>query len=204
MARGAGVVERPDERRVRVEVARQLGKLDVIGAQSGDDLVADLPHRRVVVAEEARLHFLLARLAVLRAPAHQDDVAADVLAQQLVGLEQVVLVVLLEHVHARRLGERPEVHRRRIHRRRDVHEPQVEAAARQLQIADVAHERDVGVVHGDGQLDLVVERRRVLSRLAGGLRRRNGAVPRDGARCDQYCHKPNSCLHVTAPLMSCP
>ena len=51
------------------------------------------------------------------------------------------------------------MHRRRIDGRGDVHEVQVGRAARDLQIADVAHERDVGVVDGDGQLDLIVERR---------------------------------------------
>ena len=160
----AVVVERPDERRSRVEVLRQLGKPDVIGVHAGDDLVADLPDRRVVVAEEPRRHFLGTCRAVLLLHAHQRHVAADVLAQQLVGLEQVVLVVLLEHARARRLGERSEMNGRRIHGRRDVHEAQVADAARKLQFADVAHERDVGVVDGDGQLDLIVECRLILNR----------------------------------------
>ena len=65
--------------------------------------------------------------------AHERDVAADILAQQLVGLEQVVLVVLLEHADARRLGQRSEVHRRRIDGRGNVHELEVEVAGRQRQ-----------------------------------------------------------------------
>ena len=69
------------------------------------------------------------RRAVLGARPHQRDVAADVFLQQLVGIEQVVLVVLLEDVDARRLGQRAEVDRRGVHRRGDVHEPQIEAAA---------------------------------------------------------------------------
>ncbi len=159
MARAAGVVERPDQRGTRVEVARQLGKPDVIGAHAGDDLAADLPDGRVVVAQQPRGDVLLARLVVGPPRAHERDIAADVLAQQLVRLEQVVLVVLLEHAHARRLGQRAEMHGRRIDRRGDVHEVQVGRPAPDLQIADVANERDVGVVDGDGQFDLIVERR---------------------------------------------
>ena len=49
----------------------------------------------------------------------------DVLAQQLVGLEQVVLVVLLEHAQARRIGQRAEVHGGRVHGRGDVDKLQV-------------------------------------------------------------------------------
>ena len=81
------------------------------------------------------------------------------LRSSLSGLEQVVLVVLLEDVDARRLGQRAEVNRGGVDRRGDVHEPQVERAARQLHVADVAHERQVRVVDGQGQLGLVVERR---------------------------------------------
>jgi hypothetical protein len=107
-------------------------------------------HSGGVVADQACLDLFLARLAVLRAAAYQDDVAADVLAQQLVRFQQVVLVVLLEHAHARRLGQRTKMDGRRVDRRGDVHEPQIEAAARQSELADVAHQRDIGVVDGDG------------------------------------------------------
>ena len=126
------------------------------------------------------------RAAVLDEP-HERDVAADVLAQQLVGLEQVVLVVLLEHVETRRLGQRSEVHRRRVDRGRDVHEPQVERAARQLDVADVAHEREVRVVDGECELGLVVERGRILAlhlRLGGTGR---GAVEPEAHRT---CQRP--------------
>jgi hypothetical protein len=147
---------------VREEIPRQLGKLDVIGVQAGHDFIADLPDRSIVVAEKTRLHLFLARLPVLRSPPHQRDVAADVLAQQLLRFEQVVLVILLEDADARWLGQRAEVNGRRIHGGRDVHEAQIEAAARQLQLAHVAHQRDVGVVNRDGQVDLIVERGRAL------------------------------------------
>ena len=60
------------------------------------------------------------------------------------------------------------MHGRRIHRGRDVHEPQVADAARQLQVAHVADERDVGVVDGDRELGLIVERRGQVLALAGG------------------------------------
>ena len=159
MACAAGVVERPDEGRTRVEVAGQLGKPDVVGAHAGDDLAADLPDRRVVVAQQPRRDVLFARFVVGAARPHQRDITADVLAQQLVRLEQVVLVVLLEHVHARRLAQRAEVHGCWIDGRGNVHEMQVGGSPSDLQIADVTNERDVGVVDGDGQFDLIVERR---------------------------------------------
>jgi hypothetical protein len=155
VARAALVGERPDERRPREQVAGELRKADVIGVQAGDDLAADLPHGGAVVAEKPRDHFLVA--------AHQRDVAAHVLPQELLGLEQVVLVVLLEHAHARRLAERAEVDGRRVHGGGDVHELEVERASRQLQQADVANERQVGVVDRERQLALVVERRGVLA-----------------------------------------
>ena len=158
----AAVLQRPDERRAAEEIVGKLGEADVIGVQAGDDLLADPPHRRVVVAEELGLDLFLARRAVLLHRAHERDFAADVLSQQLVGLEEIVFVVLLEHAHARRLGQRAEVHRRGIHRRGDVHELQIEFAGRQHQAAHVAHERDVRVVHGDGKLHLIVEGRHVL------------------------------------------
>ena len=91
------------------------------------------------------------RDATVMPHAHERDVAADVLAQQLVGLEQVVFVVLLEHADPPRLGERSEVHGRRIHRRRDVHEAQVEGAARNLDRAHVANEREIRVVDGQAR-----------------------------------------------------
>ena len=191
VACAARVVERPDQRRARVEIAGQLRKPDVIGLHARDDLAADLPDGRVVVAEQARGHVLLARRVVGPPRAHQRDVAADVLAQQLVGLEQVVLVVLFEHAHARRLAERPEVHRRRIDGRGDVHEVQIGGAAGNLQVADVAHERDVGVVDGDGEFRLVVERGRrgrILCR-ARARRLAEAAVCADRVR-ESTCRRP--------------
>ena len=159
----------------------------------------------VVVAEEQRLHFFLPRRAVLRAVAHQRHLAADVLAQQLVGLEQVVFVVLLEHADLRRLGERSEVHRRRIDRGGDVHEAQVAGAARQLQVADVAHQRDVGVVDGERQLGLIVERggqiltidRSALHRWALVRPRPSGSIrpQQEGAASDGEDDEIRACGH---------
>ena len=58
MLRRAVVLHRPDQRRARVERIGQLREADVIGAEAGDDLVADLPHRAGVVAEERALSLL--------------------------------------------------------------------------------------------------------------------------------------------------
>ena len=59
--------------------------------------------------------------------------------------------------------------RGRIDRRGNVHESQIEAAARKLDVADVAHEGNVGIVDGHAEIDLVVERRRVLAGDGGGF-----------------------------------
>jgi hypothetical protein len=174
--RGAGVLQRPDERRLRVEIVRQLGEADVIGVEPRHDLAADAPHRAVVVAEKVRLHLLLSRGPVLGPRPHQRDVAADVLAQQLLRLEQVVFVVLLRHGEPRRLGQRAEVDRRRVHGRGNVPELEIEPAGRELDVPDVAHEGDARVVHRHPELDLIVQRRRTLAERGGGRRTGRGSA----------------------------
>ncbi len=171
----AAIGQRPDERWPAVQVVRQLRKPDVIGVHAGDDFLADTPHRRVVVAEELRFDFFLMCGAVLLHGADERDLTTDVLAQQLVGLEQVVLVVLLQHVDARGLGQRSEMHGRRIDGRGNVHELEVEISGRQRQTPHITDERDVGVIDGERQLDLIVECGHVL---AGTVRwRRIGHRP---------------------------
>ena len=159
VVRGAGVVERPDERRARVQVAGQRREADVIGAVPRDNLAVDLPHRLRVVAEEPRGDGFFARGAVLLDRSHERDVPADVLPEQLFGIEQVVLVVLLEDAEPRGLGQRSEVHGRRVDGGSDVHEPQVERPTRNPKVPHVADERDVRVVDGQRQADLIVDGR---------------------------------------------
>src|SRR5260370_3180603 len=53
------------------------------------------------------------------------------------------------------------MHGRGIHRCRDVHKFQAESAARERELANVAKQRDIGVVDSDGQIGLVMQ--------AGGL-----------------------------------
>ena len=90
------------------------------------------------------------------------------------GFEQVELVVLLEHAEARRLGQRADVHGCRIHGGRDVEQPQIGDAGGQRDPAHVAHQRDVRVVDGDREVDLILERGRwdcVVGRGRGRVRR---------------------------------
>ena len=166
MPRGAAVVERPDERRAREEGVGQLGKSNVIGVKARDDLAVDSPDRLVVVAQQVRCDLFLGRGAPCLAHAHERHVAADVLAQQLFGLQEIVFVVLFQHAHARRLGERAEMHGRRVDGRSDVHEAQVERALRHVERAHIADQRDIRVVHGHVEIDLIVERGRALGRVA--------------------------------------
>ena len=195
MAGGAAVVERPDESRPRVEIVGELREPHVIGVHAGDDLVADAPDRRVVVAQEPRGDVFLPAGAVGLDGAHQRDVASDVLPQQLVGLEQIVFVILLEHADARRLRQRSEVDGGGVDGGRDVHEPQIEASARKLQVADVADERDVGVVDGEREIDLVVERRGVLAGGLGDSGVGNGLAPEQGGAGHDQRKRTNSCAH---------
>ncbi len=155
----AAVVDLPHQRRPAVQVLGDLGEPVLVGVHAGDDLVADLPHRCVVEGQQARADFLLAAGPVVHARADERDVAADVLLQQPLRVEQVELVVLFEDAEPRWLAERAEVHRRRVHRRRDVEKAQVDDAAGQRHLPHVAHQRDVGVVDGDRQLGLVLDRR---------------------------------------------
>ncbi len=143
---------------MRVEVAGQLGKSNVIRAYAGDDIAADPPDRPVVVAEKPRRDRCFTRRTVLGPRANQRDIPADILFQELVGVEQVVFVVLFEHREAQRFRERANVNCRRVHRGGDVHEAEIDGSARQIDLPDVAHQGDIGVVDGDGQIDLVVQR----------------------------------------------
>ena len=174
----AAVVDLPHQRRPAVQVLGDLGEAVLVGVHAGDDLVADLPHRRVVEGQQPRADFFLAAGAVVHARADERDVAADVLLQQPLRVEQVELVVLFEDAEAGWLAERAEVDGGRVHRRRDVEKAQVDNAVRQRHLPHVAHQRDVGVVDGNGQFGLVLDGRRddvVLSGLDGLHRRRCAA-----------------------------
>jgi hypothetical protein len=175
----------------------------VVGLHAGDDLAADLPHRRVVVTEQAGFHFFLAGRIAVAAHPDQRHLAADVLAQQLFGLEQVVFVVLLEDVDARRLGERSKVNGGRVDGGSDVHEVEIGRAAGHLNIADIANQRQVGVVNGDGELRLIVERRRHWRRRlrGGGRRRRFGMERRGDSDGENDRRKPESCRHERPPVL---
>ena len=164
MSRRAAVVQRPDQRGPREKRIGKFRKANVIGVKAGHDFAVDSPDRLVVVAQQMRRHLFFPRRAVHLTRAHERDVASDVFAEQLFGLEEIVFVVLFEHAHARGLAERAEMHGRRIDRRGDVHEAQVEGAPRQLESAHVADEGNIGVVDGDIEIDLIVEGRRALRR----------------------------------------
>ena len=204
-----GVVDLPHQRWPAVQVLGDLGEPVLLGVHAGDDLVADLPHRRVVEGQQSPGDFLLTAGAVVHARADQRDVAADVLLQQALRVEQIELVVLLEDAEPRGLAQRAEVHRRRVHRRRDVEKPQVQDAIRQRDLAHVAHERDVRVVDRHRQLGLILDRRRddaVVDRCDRSSRRESchprpaGPVVttrQDGARRPAPGCKRNS--HVAPP-----
>ena len=137
MPSSAAVVEGPDERGTRVQIAGQLRKPHVIGLHAGHDFAADLPHRCVVITEQASRHLFFSRRVLAPPGPHERDVPADILPQELLGLEQVVLVVLFENPDTRRVAQRPEVNGRRIDRRSDVHVVKVGYSASELEIANL-------------------------------------------------------------------
>ena len=200
VARASPVQELPDERGPAVEIGGEFGKTDVVRVEARDVLVADLPDRAVVVADEPGFHLFLLRRAVLGAQPDEHHLAADVLAEELLRLEQVVLVVLLEDAHARGVRERAEMHRGRIHGGRDVDEVQVGLARRERELADVANEGETRVVDRDRQVRLVVTDDRLLGAASrgGGDPGANGQT-RNGDGEDGGGHNVSSCVHLNLP-----
>ena len=93
--------------------------------------------------------------------------------------------------------------RGRVDRRGNVHELEVEGAARQLQRAHVAHEREVRVVDGERELVLIVERGGVLS---ARRRRRGGQRVGTAVLCDADRQReggygqPDPGIHEQSPV----
>ena len=154
----AAIFERPDQRGPAIEIAGQIGEAIGIGAHARDDFVADLPHRSVVVGEQQRFRGDPLRRAGVGFRAHQRHLAAHVFLQQLLRVEQVVFVVLLDHAELRGIGERAEVHGRGIDGRGDVLEPQRENSRLEMNLANVADQREIRVIDRDGKVGLILFR----------------------------------------------
>ena len=106
--------QRPDGRFGRTDLA-------FTATETGNEHMALLwGNGRLLVGLMA--YWQATRDAAVLAHAHERDVAADVLAEELVGLEQVVLVVLFEDVRAGGIGERGERDRGRFDLRGHVGE----------------------------------------------------------------------------------
>ena len=152
---GAAIFERPDERGPAVEIFGEIGEAIGVGRHAGDDFVADFPDWAVVVREKHGFRFDPSRRAGVFFRAHERDFAADVFLEKLLRIEQIVFVILLDDVELRGVDERAEMNRGGIDGSGDVFEMQREQAGGEVDLADVAHERDIGVVDGDGEIDLV-------------------------------------------------
>ena len=115
--------------------------------------------------------------------ANQRHLLADVFVEKFCGLEQIVFVVLLDDAELVRVGERAEMHGSRIDGGGDVHELQAKRAGGKHEIADVANQRNVGVVNRDVQLGLIIQPGGLIGDRAGRfsfLELRNGFVPGRG------------------------
>src|SRR5262245_31521169 len=124
MASRAAVFELPDECGPLVQVLGNLRESILLRHQSGDDFVADPPHRRLVEGEQLRRDGFFAGRAVFLPAAHERHVAADILLEEPLRIEQIELVILLEDPQLRWLGERSEMDGRWIYSRGNVEKPQ--------------------------------------------------------------------------------
>src|SRR5207237_1428226 len=77
--------------------------------------------------------------------------------QEFRGLEEIVFVILLDDAKLFGIGERTEMHGGGIHGGGDVHEFQTKRAGGKREVADVADERDVGIVDRDVEVGLIVQ-----------------------------------------------
>ena len=90
--------------------------------------------------------------------------------QQFGGLEKVVFVVLFDDPQFFRVVQRTEMNGRGIDGGGDVHEFQTKRSAGKQELPNIAYQGDIGVVHGDVQVGLIVQARGLLARAgAAGL-----------------------------------
>ena len=88
--------------------------------------------------------------------------------QQFGGLEKVVFVILFDDPEFFRVVQRTEMNGRGIHGGGNVHEFQTKRTAGKQQLSNIAYQGDIGVVHGNVQVGLIVQ--------AGGLLASAGAA----------------------------
>ncbi len=156
-----GIFERHQQRGAVVEIGGHFGKAIALRIQSSHDVVANFPDGAVVVREQGGLDlFALGRGIFLVRP-HQRDFLADILVEEFRGLEEIVFVILLDDAKLFRIVQRAEMNGSRIYRGGDVHEFQAKRAVGKRELANIAHQGDVGVIDGDVQFGLIVQ--------AGGL-----------------------------------
>src|SRR5207249_3590906 len=99
--------------------------------------------------------------------ADQRDFLTHVFVQEFRGLEEIVFVILLDDAKLFGIGERTEMHGGGIHGGGDVHEFQTKRAGGKREVADVADERDVGIVDRDVEVGLIVQSGGLINRMAG-------------------------------------
>ena len=150
------IVQQPDQCRLAVEVFRQVGKDVAVSSHAGDNFVSHLPNGPVVVRQEHGLHGNFLGGIVFRDDADQRQFLADIFLQELLRAQQIVLVILFEHIEFLGSSQGNDVNCCRIHLRGNIHVAQVDGAVGQAHAADVAHQGDVGIINGDGQFLLVL------------------------------------------------
>ena len=150
---GAIAVEPPDQRRLGQQIGRHVRKrvapLGTGWGWGGRDRNFTVDEQGHAALDAEQLGLLLFFGAGLLVVAIDGNLLTNVLFEQLGGREQIVTVVLLEHVEERTLRQAVEPHRLRLNAARDVLEGELDLTRSEPQASDVAHDAEVLVVDGD-------------------------------------------------------
>jgi hypothetical protein len=158
--------QQPDERRLRNQVRRHVRKYEA-PAEAGDDFTVDAQNGAVLDRQHVgQLDLVRAELLVV---ANDLDLPADVFFEQLLGREQVIAVVLLEHLQLVGRVQTAQVHRLGLDVCRDVRERELDAPAPELEPALLAHQAEVRVVDGDRDLLAALGGRALAERRPSGV-----------------------------------
>ncbi len=131
---------------------------DVVGPLDHDQVAFLLLEHDLVAIEREQGPGVVGRLLVGLGPGDDVDLLVDVLLEELVGIDQVELVVLLQELGVG-VGEALEMHRGRVDLLGDVAELHHSVGA-DLQLPRLAHHAVAAVVDGHGHAFLVVRRLR--------------------------------------------
>ena len=151
---GLAVFEQPYQCGLGGQVFGHLREQDPPRVAEGDIFV-DLEDRAAVDRQQGGRQGVLALGELVFR--EELDFLADVFFKKPLGVEQIVLVILLENAQARRAGERPDLHAGGDDLGGHVHEPQFKGARGERRLPLVLHQPEVDVVNGQSDRRLVLD-----------------------------------------------